>query len=60
MNRGESFDSEYANKLCILNNSRDQTDLDLIKSLVQDSRYVCIGCGRTAADKENLCSPEEL
>ena len=60
MNKDESFDSEYDPKLCILSNSRDQTDLDLIKRLVQDSRYVCIGCGRTAADEENLCAPEEL
>jgi hypothetical protein len=60
MNKDESFDSEFDTKLCTLSGSNDQTDLDLIKSLEQDSRYVCIGCGRTAANEENLCSPEAL
>jgi hypothetical protein len=60
MNKDENFDLEYDPKLCILSSSRDQIDLDRIKRLVQDSRYICLGCGRTAADQENLCSPEEL
>ncbi len=56
----EEIESEFDNKLCTLSSSRHKVDLDLIKSLVQDSRYVCVGCGRTAADEENLCAPEEL
>jgi len=60
MNKKEPFDSEYEPKLCVLSNPRSQTDLDLIKRLAQDSRYICIGCGRTAANEENLCVPQEL
>ena len=60
MDKGNSYDSELDAKLCTLSGSGDQTEMDRIKNLVQDSRYVCTGCGRTAANEENLCSPEEL
>jgi hypothetical protein len=30
------------------------------KKLVSTARYVCKGCGRTAANPENLCAPEKL
>ena len=30
------------------------------KRLVQNAKYICIGCGRVAADKENLCAPRPL
>ena len=31
-----------------------------IKGLIKNPKYVCSCCGRAAAKKENLCSPEPL
>ena len=30
------------------------------KSLLKNSNYMCRKCGRAAADKKNLCKPEEI
>jgi hypothetical protein len=30
------------------------------KKLVRNAKYICIGCGRTAASEKNLCAPREL
>lgn len=29
-------------------------------SLIQPATHYCKGCGRTVADPENVCKPEEL
>jgi hypothetical protein len=60
MDKGETFDSEYEDKLCFLSTSEDQDDLDRLNHLEKDGRYVCSACGRTAASEENLCAPEEI
>jgi hypothetical protein len=56
----DGFEFENEEKICSLSGSGDQIDLDLIKSLVKDSRYVCCTCGRSAANAERVCSPEIL
>jgi hypothetical protein len=38
----------------------DKTPIEKIKPLVKDSKYICKGCMRTAANPENLCAPEKL
>jgi hypothetical protein len=30
------------------------------KQLVRNAKYICIGCGRVAANQENLCAPRPL
>jgi hypothetical protein len=31
-----------------------------LKILVNDPRYVCMECGKSAASSENLCQPEKM
>jgi hypothetical protein len=51
---------EYDGKICELSGSEDQSDIDTIKRLAKDSRFICTMCGRAAANEENLCSPEAI
>jgi hypothetical protein len=60
MDKGKHIESEYEDKMCSLGGSSDPIDLDLLKRLVRESRYVCSTCGRTAVNSENLCMPEQL
>jgi hypothetical protein len=60
MDGSERFNDEYDGKICELSGSDDQSDLELIKRLAKNSLYVCSTCGRSAANEENLCSPEAL
>ncbi len=54
------FAYEYEDKLCSLTTSREQIDLELLKQLVKDGRYICRTCGRSAVDSERLCLPETM
>jgi hypothetical protein len=57
--RGErAVERERDVKICTLTNSWEQIDVEILKPLVKDSRYICHTCGRSAADAERLCSPE--
>jgi hypothetical protein len=38
----------------------DIEDLEKIKGLVRDPKYICATCGRAAQKKENLCNPVSL
>lgn len=31
-----------------------------MRSATRDAKYICSACGRSAAEKERLCRPEEL
>lgn len=35
-------------------------DIELLKKLVKDARYICKKCGRAARDEENLCKATKL
>jgi hypothetical protein len=35
-------------------------DIDLLKKLVKDARYICKKCGRAARHEENLCKGTKL
>jgi len=37
-----------------------QEDIENIKPLVNNPKYICTGCGRVANKAENLCTPTEL
>jgi len=38
----------------------DQTDIETLKPLVRNAKYIYWACGRAAAKAENLCMPEPL
>jgi predicted amidophosphoribosyltransferase len=38
----------------------DQEDIENIKPLVNNPKYICKNCGRAANKAENLCAPEKL
>jgi len=38
----------------------DQADIETIKPLVRNAKYICGTCGRAAAKAENLCNPIPL
>ena len=56
----EKSDNEYDGKICELGSSDDPEDQELLKYLAQNSRFICSMCGRSAANEENLCSPEPV
>ncbi len=53
-------DPGHDNKLCALACCPCNLDLEKIKPLVRDARYICQACGRVAGKEENLCRPEPL
>ena len=47
--------------LCLLQNvGYLKSNLGDYKKLVKDAKFICRGCGRTAANEKNLCDPEKL
>lgn len=49
-----------SNKMCQLTKKAHKFDLDKVKKLTSNPKFICKCCGRTANKKENLCSPAEL
>ncbi len=47
-------------KMCFLSDSNEEHRMDMLKSLIKDSRYVCSACGRAASSEAAICSPEKL
>ncbi len=37
--------------------AENNKDLDKIKGIVKDPKYICFNCARVAASKDNLCNP---
>ncbi len=48
------------NRMCVVCSPAMGFDVERVKELVKDPKYVCGCCGRVARSKENLCSPEPL
>ncbi len=48
-------------KLCFIGDlNKEEGTLENYKKLVEEPRFICTGCGRTAASDNNLCSPERM
>ncbi len=47
--------------LCYLHNLGFATESPSeYQALVRDAKFICLQCGRAAANKENLCKPQTL
>jgi len=49
-----------ANRMCQLARPAGKFDVEKVKKLTSNPKLICKCCGRTANDKENLCSPAPL
>ena len=58
MSERRSSDSQSGDKMvCEISFSSD-SEFKELKSLTKDSKFICRGCGRSAASEDNLCQPE--
>ena len=48
------------NKMCQLTKQAHKFDIEKVKKLTSNPKFICKCCGRTANEKENLCSPTPL
>lgn len=48
------------NKMCKMTRSVSNFDIEEVKRLTDDPKFICRCCGRTANRSENLCSPDKL
>jgi len=49
-----------SDRMCQLTQPAHKFDLEEVKKLTSNPKYICKCCGRTANKKENLCSPNPL
>jgi len=48
------------NKMCALTCCACNLDIEKIKPLVNEPKFICKSCGRVANKEENLCQPVAL
>lgn len=55
-----SGEAHHEKKMCALSCCPCNLDLNKIKPLVNDAKFICKSCGRVANSEENLCQPVPL
>ncbi|MBD3318246.1 MAG: hypothetical protein GF344_20880 [Chitinivibrionales bacterium] len=50
----------HENKMCAMTCCPCNLDVEKVKSLSNDPKFICESCGRVANQAENLCRPEAL
>jgi len=48
------------NRMCVMASPPFKFDVEKVRKFTDDPKFICRCCGRTANEKENLCSPTEL
>jgi hypothetical protein len=51
---------EKIKALCKWNKSRYVKDLDLLRQIVREPRFICKDCGRASREKKFLCKPLKI
>lgn len=57
---GEACCADHPDTMCHLTCCPCHLDLDKIKPLCNEPKFICKACGRVANKAENLCDPVEL
>ena len=50
----------HAVKMCALTCCPCHLNLEKIKALAKNAKYICTACGRVAASADNLCQPQPM
>ena len=53
-------DRHHSYRMCKLTEQADKFNLEKIKKLTSNPKFICKHCGRKANNKENLCKPVSL
>jgi transposase-like protein len=53
-------EQKHGGKMCAMTCCPCNLDLEKIKPLVNQPRFICKSCGRVANNRENLCQPIDL
>jgi hypothetical protein len=52
--------SKTPKTLCSWKKEEIKDDLDTLREIVKDPRFICAKCGRAAHDEQYLCKPKKL
>jgi hypothetical protein len=60
MHEHTTHEGPHEEKLCAKTCCPGRINLNELKPLVKDAKYICTECGRGAARAESLCSPQAI
>jgi hypothetical protein len=52
--------ADHSQKMCNMTCCPCHLDLEKLKPLVRNPKFICKACGRVAADEKNICDPDPL
>lgn len=52
--------ADHGQKMCAMTCCPCHLDIDKLKSLTKEPKFICKSCGHVANDKANLCQPEPI